>query len=57
MRENIAMDKEREIFGMIGAGKVKRDGSNRLTPGRMTEFENEKNNYIAPVIPLKKKEK
>ena len=46
------MDKEREVFGPIGAGKVKRDGSNKLTPGRMTEFENEKNNYIAPVIPI-----
>jgi len=51
------MDKERETFGPIGAGQVKRDGSNKLTPGRMTEFENEKNNYIAPVIPLKRKEK
>ena len=51
------MDKEREAFGPIAAGQVKRDGSNKLTPGRMTEFENEKNNYIAPVIPLKRKEK
>lgn len=46
------MDKEREAFGPIGAGIVKRDGSNKLTPGRMTEFENEKNNYTAPVIPI-----
>jgi hypothetical protein len=51
------MDKERKGFGPIGAGQVKRDGSNKLTPGRMTEFENEKNNYIAPVIPLKRKDK
>jgi hypothetical protein len=51
------MDKERESFGPIGAGQVKRDGSNKLKPDRMSEFENEKNNYIAPVIPLKRKDK
>jgi len=51
------MSNEREGFGPIRAGQVKRDGSNKLTPGRMSEFENEKNNYIAPVIPLKRKDK
>lgn len=51
------MSDEREVFGPIRAGQVKRDGSNKLTPSRMTEFENEKNNYIAPVIPIDFKKK
>ena len=51
------MDNEREAFGPIRAGQIKRDGSHKITPNRMTEFENEKNNYVAPVIPIDFKRK
>jgi len=46
---------EREDFGPIKAKQVKRVENPTLSPSRMSEFENEKNNYIAPVIPLKRK--
>jgi hypothetical protein len=44
-------------FGPIRKGIVKPVDKPTLTPGSLTEFENEKNNYVAPVIPLKRDKK
>ena len=50
------MDEDR-AFGPLAKGIVKPKDGPKLTPDRLTEFENEKNNYTAPVIPIGKKKK
>lgn len=49
------MDEEKREFGPIFKGTVKRVENPTLKPSNMSEFENEKNNYVAPVIPFKRK--
>lgn len=51
------MENEKREFGPIFKGIVKRSDNPTLRPSNMSEFENEKTNYVAPVIPLKKKNK